>query len=83
MIYFMDIESLSKQLEVISYFLKVICTLYFNLKNDISKSILVTAYPEGITFFEAIVCYQNIIGVEDKTFSAKFLTLLRRVSVLN
>lgn len=54
MIYFMDIESLSKQLEVISSFFKVICTLYFNLKNDISKSILVTAYPEGIKFLKQL-----------------------------
>lgn len=54
MIYFMDIESLSKQLEVISSFFKVICTLYFNLKNDISKSILVTAYPDGIQFLEQL-----------------------------
>lgn len=54
MIYFIDLESLSKQLEVISYFFKVICSLYFNLKNNISKSILVTAYPEGIQFLKQL-----------------------------
>lgn len=54
MIYFMDIENLSKQLEGLSYFFKVICTLYFNLKNDNLKSILVTAYQEGIKFLKQL-----------------------------
>lgn len=59
MIYFMDIASLSKQLEVISYFFKMICTLYFYLKNDISKSILDTAYPEGIKFLKQLCVFKK------------------------